>query len=167
MSKTGIVLDWDGTLHEHAHYRPGKFGNVDLSLIDEAFDRGLSVAISTCNDVWRISEYLRDAGYRTKTDIGRTLGQCGWDGGESGRVILVTNLKVSGYLIDDRAFNYRYGFPTDGVWEQVEASEWMKDHGWTARGPGHVSRVNAEQRKISQDPYGKAPNSIERSWAGQ
>lgn len=150
-----MVFDWDGVLHEHADWRPA-FGALNFDLIREAQAQGFPVAISTCNDVMRVADALADAGFLAVADKRCEYGQCGWDDLD---YILVTNRKVSGYVVDDRAFNYHYGQPTDALWEQVNAAEFAKaqhrsPHSAGTRRkqpePGHVSRENSRQRKISR-----------------
>lgn len=119
---TCMVFDWDGTLHEHPGWVP-EFGAVDLTLIREAHALGYSVAVSTCNDVGRVAAALRAAGLDVYPDFVCKLGSCGWTGGKTGRQVLVTNRKVSGWVVDDRAFGYRYGDDTGRLWARIERAE--------------------------------------------
>jgi hypothetical protein len=72
--------------------------------------------VSTCNDISRVGAALARQGFAVFEDHMRRWGQTGWDGGRGGRVILVTNMKVSGHVIDDRCLNWRYGQPTADLW---------------------------------------------------
>jgi hypothetical protein len=121
MKAKPIAFDWDGVLHANAHYST-TFGPVDLTLIDEAYERGYPVVISTANDTDRITAALRARGYSAQDDnvkpAGGTLrGSPSW---HSARTILVTNRKPCAYAyVDDRGITHEYGQNTDKVWAQV------------------------------------------------
>jgi hypothetical protein len=143
---TCMVFDFDGVLHEHAAYA-NPFGALNFEPIREAHDRGYPVAVSTCNDTWRVAEALQDAGFYVLDDQDHRYGQLGWDGGRTtGRVVLVTNMKVSGWLVDDRAMNWHYGDSTNKIWSAVRGAELARK----ARTPGNHRAgrpVRAEQRE--------------------
>lgn len=123
-----ISYDFDGVLHEHAHWR-SSFGTIDTTLIDQAHARRLAVAISTCNDTWRICAELAKRGYKVRDDnanpVGGSLrGSHGWNGGKDGKAILVTNRKVCATAyVDDKAVRYHYHWGPDALWDEIEREQ--------------------------------------------
>lgn len=102
-----VSVDFDGVLHEHPSYVV-KFGEVQVDLIRALHKAGHPVAVSTCNDVWRVADVLEAAGFEVYAD--RHHRYTFWSGGKDGREVLVTNCKVAAMAyIDDRAVNWKFG----------------------------------------------------------
>jgi len=76
-----LAIDWDGVIHEHAEWRPA-FGRLDFSLIRAAHSAGYAVAIMTCNDIGRVAEALRAAGFAVYPD--HRMAYRDWSGGPDG-----------------------------------------------------------------------------------
>lgn len=116
-----IGFDFDGVLHEHASYTQ-RDGKVDFSLITEGFQRGFAAAVITANIPDRVGWSLRKAGFSVVVD--NDMRYPAWSGGSGGRHVLVTNRKISAFrYVDDRAISYRFGEPTQYVWEEVDQAE--------------------------------------------
>jgi hypothetical protein len=109
----GLAFDWDGVLHSDPHYR-ATFTKVDLAPLVWAMDSNFAVSVTTCNDTWRITSYLRDHGVNARDDNvmpagGTTSAPCLW---QTHGIVLVTNRKPSALLyVDDRAMRWSYGQP--------------------------------------------------------
>ena len=113
-----LVFDWDGVLHEHGRFRES-FGKVDLAPIRMAHERGYAVSVLTSNNIVRVAEKLAEAGYIC---VVTSEGAWDWEGGDDGRVILVTNRKGSGLaFVDDRGIGWRYGDDPELIFKQAEA----------------------------------------------
>lgn len=119
-----LVLDWDGICEDSYGQRPGAISPYDFRGIEEAHRRGYAVAISTCNNVGPIAAVLRDHWYRAVAEpVHRS---CYW---EDPRVILVTNVKIHGWFVDDRSVMRGpaspWQFPVDWreVFGQIEIME--------------------------------------------
>lgn len=113
-----ISFDFDGVLHEDPHYR-AVMGEVDLTLIHQAHERGYAVAILTCNNVKHVGNYLRKRGFRVFADTAMKLDW--WHGGRDGTTILVSQRKITSVAyVDDKAVSYRFGQPYQNVWDSLD-----------------------------------------------
>jgi hypothetical protein len=120
-----VVLDWDGICEDSYGQRlDAASPRHDFGGIDEAHLRGYAVAISTCNIVDYIGQVLTGQGYRVRA---RSVhASCYW---EDPRIVLVTNVKISGWYVDDRAIMRGtaspWRFPVDWreVFAQLEIAE--------------------------------------------
>lgn len=119
-----VVLDWDGICEDSYSQGGPSDPHYDLGGIDEAHRRGYAVAISTCNTVSYIAAVLEDYGYRViPVPIHPS---CYWD---DPHIILVTNVKISGWYVDDRgvmrapASPWRFPVDWNEVFSQIEIAE--------------------------------------------
>ena len=111
-----MVLDWDGICEDSYDQRQDLGPRYDFGGIDEAHRRGYAVAISTCNVVDPIARVLIQQGYGVSaTPVYRG---CYW---YDPAIILVTNVKIHGWFVDDRALGRggMWRFPVD--WREVFA----------------------------------------------
>jgi len=116
-----LSFDFDGVLHEHRNWR-GTFGNVSAELIFEAQERGWAVGVSTCNDVTRVAAALRRQGVRVLID--HDMKHSDWNGGRDGKLVVVTNRKLSAHAyVDDRNIKYVYGQDDNLIWDELTRME--------------------------------------------
>jgi hypothetical protein len=115
-----VVLDWDGICEDsYGQRQPPPGSRYDFDGIGMAHHLGYAVAVSTCNNVGPIADVLRERGYfRVKAES--FYRSCYWD---HPRTILVTNVKIHGWYVDDRALQRGtaspWRFPLD--WNEVFA----------------------------------------------
>jgi 8-oxo-dGTP pyrophosphatase MutT (NUDIX family) len=139
--RENLSFDFDGVIHEHSGWR-ATFGRLDVAGIREAHDRGYCVTVSTCNDTWRVAAALSAAGLSVLADHKMTRGF--WSGGASGKVVLVTNRKVSSAAyLDDRGINYQHGQPWAPVFDQLDALA-DRRHGFKSCVPGQHHHWGAD-----------------------
>jgi hypothetical protein len=113
-----LVLDWDGICEDSYGQGGPAAPRYDFGGIDLAHRNGYAVAISTCNIVGFIAPVLKEHGYRVRARSVHT--SCYWDDPQA---ILVTNVKIHGWYVDDRALQRgtasMWRFPVD--WPEVFA----------------------------------------------
>lgn len=120
-----VVLDWDGICADSHGQRRGPGPRYDFGGIDEAHRRGYAVAVSTCNVVGLIAEVLAEHGYQAVPVAAHW--SCYWD--DPSGLVLVTNTKIHGWFVDDRAVMRGpaspWRFPVDWreVFGQIEIME--------------------------------------------
>lgn len=126
-----IGFDWDGVIHERAGWCPNGCGcGFDLSPIEEAINRGYSVCIVTCGDIFAIGAYLGRHGFKVCTDPRMRYDH--WE--DQGETILVTNRKVHvGLMVDDRAFEHHYGQNPERIFTEAERRRACRDRARAAR----------------------------------
>lgn len=111
-----LVLDWDGICEDSYGQRQPGSSPYDFGGIEMAHRLGYAVAVSTCNNTGPIADVLRERGYRAV--VRSVYPSCYW---EDPDVILVTNVKIYGWLVDDRALQRgtasSWRFPLD--WAEV------------------------------------------------
>lgn len=119
-----VVLDWDGICEDSYDQRPDLGPRYDFKGIDEAHRRGYAVAISTCNDTGLIARVLKEHGHTSvPVPVHRS---CYWYDPD---LILVTNVKIHGWFVDDRSVMRGpaspWQFPVDWreVFGQIEIME--------------------------------------------
>ena len=123
--KRTLVLDFDGVLHSSPE--DDGHGDYNFDLIRQGHALGYPVAISTCAGIAGVARRLDDAGFTAYADFDRRIGQNGWRGGDDGKVVLVTNMKVHGWIVDDNGFNYQYGDPECELWDRIAKAELARD----------------------------------------
>ena len=105
--RANLAFDWDGVVHIDPCYR-ASFAAMDFTPLTMAHSQGYAVTIMTCNDTWRIAAALRAAGFLAEDDS--RMRHLFWDGGRTGKVVLVTGRKVSAVAyLDDKGVNATYG----------------------------------------------------------
>lgn len=135
-----LSIDYDGVLRQLKSH-PDR---VDTSLIREAHRRGFAVGISTCNTVSWVARQIRRTGLAVVEDPFMTKDK--WDGGRSGKVVLVTNRKLDAVAhVDDLAVNHRFGQDPEHIFDDVEkfrgfhACRNGNPHHWGWRGAAGIS----------------------------
>lgn len=101
--KQTLVFDFDGVLSQSPEYH-WPLERTDFDLLAQAIDAGYAVAVSTCNTVGLVADALDAAGFTVHRDL-----TCRYDYWTERGVVLVTNRKVSGVIIDDKCINWRFG----------------------------------------------------------
>jgi 8-oxo-dGTP pyrophosphatase MutT (NUDIX family) len=123
-----ISYDCDGVLHANPGWSPA-WSEFDTTLISEAHARGVAVAVSTCNDTWRVAAKIKSRGFRVHDDnkepVGRSFTHSPtWHGGDDGTVVLVTNRKVCAFAyVDDKAYHYQFRTDPMAVWMDLDAKQ--------------------------------------------
>lgn len=120
--KPTLVFDFDGVLSQSPDYR-WPLSATDFGLLRDAMAAGYPCAVSTCNDVMLVSQALHHAGIPTMSDPQRRYGQDGW---READIVLVTNMKVSGVIIDDRCINWTFGEASFEALEPMVADQQAK-----------------------------------------
>lgn len=119
-----LVLDWDGICEDSYGQRRTAGPRYDFMGIDMAHRRGYAVAVSTCNNTGMIARVLTEHGYGVADKP--VWGACYW---YDPAIILVTNVKIHGWFVDDRAVMRGpaspWRFPVDWreVFGQIEIME--------------------------------------------
>jgi hypothetical protein len=106
-----IAIDYDGVIHRCPHWHPGTCDEIDTTGIDLAHHLGFTVAVMTCGELPQIAQALRAHGHAVVFAPAREpWNYQHWQGGRSGRTVLVTGWKVHALAyIDDKAVRFRYG----------------------------------------------------------
>jgi hypothetical protein len=133
-----MVFDFDGVLHS-SKADDGQ-GDYNFDLIRTALKLGYPVAVSTCASITGVTRRLSDAGFNVYADYDRVIGQNGWNGGHNGNVILVTNMEVHGWIVDDNGFNFQYGGSEARLWQQIGDAELARKRAHQAELTAHVAR---------------------------
>lgn len=116
-----VAFDFDGTLNEYKGQHWPLRGDLDLTGIDKAHQRGYAAAVITANDYpERVAAVLQRHGYdATTVNPGRPWE---WLGGPTGRRVLVTNRKIgASAYVDDKAIHHSFGDDWDQTLDQVES----------------------------------------------
>ena len=121
-----LAIDWDGVLTSDRK-QTWPLEDLDLTLVREALDRGWAVQIFTANGkLDRIARELRQRGISVFVD--RHLRYRDWQGGKSGRTVIISTRKMwVRAILDDRAHNFQYG---DDPYAALDALESVRE--WSA-----------------------------------
>lgn len=113
-----LSFDWDGTLTSS----DGPIGQdngaeIDLTPLKLALERGLTVAVMTCNDPIYVAEVLRQQGIRSAADRNFS---CKTPQAWAGNAVIVTGRKVlSARYVDDRNITWRFGDDPELIFEGI------------------------------------------------
>lgn len=138
MSRLCVSVDFDGVLHSYDKGWNGgavSYDEVSDALIRRLHDAGYAVAVCTAGPVQRSLWALSGRGLQLHGD--KALIYSTWDGGDDGKLVLVTNRKVAAVAyIDDRAVRYDYrqgtGDALNSVMDVVGELSFRRD-GWVVK----------------------------------